>query len=99
MKAAVAGIFSSARLRFAIFVSRLLLQVGRSPVHAASRRGLELFPLAASCRDSVLDRLADRMLGIGDHRPGPRCGFTRSLRRLASAELDGLGPKLLDLFA
>src|SRR6476646_6713553 len=97
MNADVAGIFSSARLRFAILLSRLLLEVRRGLVHAASCRSLELFPLAPRRRDAVLDRLADRMLGIGDHRPGPRSGLTRSLRRLASAELDGLGPKLLDL--
>src|SRR5712692_84435 len=96
MKAEVAGIFSSARLRLAI-AGRLFLQVGRRPLDPAGRCRLELPALALGCRDSVLDRLADRVLRIGDHGPRPLRRVARPLHGLATAELDGLAAQAVDL--
>src|SRR5207237_4331199 len=89
MNAEVAGIFSSARFRLAMS-GALLLQVGR-PLHLPRRSRLELFTLPLRRRNAVLDRLADRVVGVGDHLPRP-------LRRVACA-LDGVTAAAFGWFA
>src|SRR6266571_365107 len=96
MKADVAGIFSSARLRLAMG-RRLFLQVGRSLLHPAGRGRLELLSLALCRRDAVLDRLADGVIRVGDHGPRPLRRVPRPLHGLAAAELDGLAAQAVDL--
>src|SRR2546423_1594778 len=98
MNADDAGIFSSARLRFAI-LGRLLLEVRAGALRALRGSGLELFALALGRRDPVLDRFAHRVLRVGDDRPRPLRGVARALHRLAPAQLDRLGAQALDLFA
>src|SRR3989442_10610872 len=68
----------------------LFLQVGRGPLDPARSRRLELFPLAAGRGHAVLDRLADRVLGIGDHGPRFLRGLPCALDPLAAPQLDGL---------
>src|SRR2546427_11463715 len=75
----------------------LFLQVGRGPLDPARSRRLELFSLAAGRSHAVLDGLADRVLGIGDHGPGLRGGFPRALDRLAAAPLPGLAAQAFGL--
>src|SRR2546430_11085979 len=89
MNADVAGIFSSARFRLAI-PGCLFLQVGRGPLHPARSCRLELFPLAAGRGHAVLDRLADRVLGIGEHGSRLCRGLPSALGRLAAPPLRGL---------
>src|SRR5947209_14277360 len=95
MNADTAGIFSSARLRFAMRV-RLFLQVGR-PLHLARGGRLELFTLALGRGDAVLDRLADRVIGVRDHGPRPLRRLARPLHGLAAAQLDRLAAQAFDL--
>src|SRR5207249_73967 len=80
-------------------VARLLLQVGARALHPARGRRLQLFPLALGGRDAVLDRLADRVLGVRHRRPRACRRLTGTLHRLAAAELDGLRAQALDLFS
>src|SRR5260370_5856429 len=95
MNADVAGIFSSARFRFAI-VWGLFLQVGR-PLHLPRRSRLQLFALALGRCHAVLDGLADRVIRVGDHLPRPLRGVASALDRLAAAQLDGLGAQAVEL--
>src|SRR5579864_6001113 len=98
MNAGVAGILSSARLRFAnSWVLELILVFGRL-LHLAHRARFQLFSLALGGRDPVLDRLADRVVRVGDHLPRPLRRVLRPLHRLASAQLDGLAAQAVDLF-
>src|SRR5260370_24297736 len=95
MNADVAGIFSSARFRFAI-VWGLFLQVGR-PLHLPRRSRLQLFALALGRRHAVLDGLADRVIRVGDHLPRPLRGVASALDRLAAAQLHGLAAQAVYL--
>src|SRR5947209_5962126 len=95
MNAEVAGIFSSARFRLAMS-GALLLQVGR-PLHLPRRSRLELFTLPLRRRNAVLDRLADRVVGVGDHLPRPLGRVARALDGLTAAQLDGLAAQAVDL--
>src|SRR5260370_3641404 len=95
MSADVAGIFSSARFRFAI-VWGLFRQVGR-PLHLPRRSRVQLFALALGRRHAVLDGLADRVIRVGDHLPRPLRGVASALDRLAAAQLDGLATQAVDL--
>src|SRR5260370_5903016 len=68
MNAVDAGIFSSARSRF-IYLGLAFLAVG--PAHLARGRRLQLLALSLRGRDPVLDRLADRVVGVGNHLTRP----------------------------
>src|SRR5690348_1873630 len=98
MKAGVAGIFSSARLRLAIG-RRLLLQARRRRWHAARGRSLELFALSLCRRDSILDRLANRVVGVGRYVTRALRRLARPLHGLAAAQLDRLAAQAVDLLA
>src|SRR5207245_8291367 len=76
--------------------SGLILQVRRA-LHLPGCSRLELFTLALGGRDPVLDRLADRVLRIGDHGPRSLRRLARTLDRLAAAQLDGLAAQAFDL--
>src|SRR6267142_5635855 len=91
MKSGDAGILSSARSRLANLRARSFLGVfavdGR--VDLAGGGGFELLAAALRGSHSVLDRLADRVPGVGHSYPRALRGLLGSLRRLAGAELDG----------
>src|SRR6476646_10551252 len=97
MKTVEAGIFSSARSRLATSLVGVLA-VGRL-LQLSRRRRLELLALPLRRRDAVLDRLADRVLRVGDHLPRPLRGFLGLLDRLAPGELDRLAADRVDLAA
>src|SRR5205809_1241950 len=96
MNSADAGIFSSARLRFAMFLP-LLLQVRARALHPAGCGRLELFALALGGRHAVLDRFADRVLRVRHDRPRALRRVAGTLYRLASAQLDRFRAQALDL--
>src|SRR3981189_3511089 len=91
-----AGILSSARFRFATCASSLFLAVRRL-LHLARGGRFQLLTLSLRGRDPVLDRFAHRVLRVADHLPRTLGGILRALHRLASAELDGLAAKAVDL--
>src|SRR6266849_525099 len=88
MKAVDAGIFSSARSRFATL--SLLGFLAVDLLHLAGCRGLQLLALALRRRNSVLDRLAHRVIGVGDHLPRLLRRILRPLHGLAARQLDRL---------
>src|SRR5713226_2730896 len=94
MKADDAGIFSSARSRF-IYLRLAFLAVGL-PQLACGRR-LQLLALALRGRDPVLDRLADRVVGVGDHLARPLRNLPGFLYGLAARQLNGLALEAIDL--
>src|SRR5713226_5566981 len=96
MKADDAGIFSSARSRF--MALRLAFFAVGLP-HLARGRRLQLVTLSLRRRDPVLDRLADRMVGVGDHLARPLGNLSGLLHRLAAGQLDRLAPHSVDLAA
>src|SRR6266705_3536482 len=80
----------SVRLRPSWLPSLLDLRAGR---------GLELLASPLRRRHAVLDRLADRVVGVGHDRPRPLRGFFCLLHGLARRELDGLAAQVVDLAA
>src|ERR1700682_6318546 len=87
MKADDAGILSSARLRFATRSSSLFLDVRVCGLlHLARRRRLQLLALALGRGDTILDGLADRVVGVGHHLACSLCRILGPLHRLASRE-------------
>src|ERR1700737_4595776 len=96
MKAGVAGIFSSARSRLAM--SPYLFPIC-SLLHLPRRGRLELLALSLRRRHAVLDRLAYRVIRVGDRLPGSLRGILGPLDRIAASELDRLGPQAVDLRA
>src|SRR5258708_15366224 len=95
MKAGEAGIFSSARSRLAM---SYLFPV--CPLLHLPRRGrLELLSLSLGRSHAILDRLAHRVLRVGDRLPRPLRGILGPLDSFAAAQLDGLAPQAVDLRA
>src|SRR5579859_8124373 len=100
MKVEFAGILSSARSRLAIPGLLFLLGAAvRGLLDLRARRGLELLAPPLRRRHAVLDRLADRVVGVGHDRPRLLRGFLRLLHGLARGQLDRLAAQVVDLAA
>src|SRR4029077_2111824 len=80
-------------------VVRLLLQARRGRGHTARGRCLQLFALSLGGRDSVLDRLANRVVGVARHVTRALGRLACPLHRLAAAQLDRLAAQAVDLLA
>src|SRR5437899_6865035 len=66
-------------------------------LHLASRSRLELLALSLRRRDSVLDRLAHRVVRVGDHLARLLGRILRPLDRLAARPPDRLASNAVDL--
>src|SRR4029077_332566 len=95
MKAAVAGIFSSARSRF--IGLRVAFRAVGGPLHLARRRGLELHALPLGRRNTILDCLPDRVVWVAHNLARLLRRLLGPLHRLAARELDRLAPQVVNL--
>src|SRR5713226_2156566 len=99
MKVESAGILSSARSRFTcVYLVLVGAAVGRLLDLRASR-GFELLAPTLRRRHAVLDRFADRVVGVAHHRPRALRCFFRLLNGLARRQLHGLPTQAVDLAA
>src|SRR6267378_4360616 len=101
MKSDDAGILSSARSRLANLSSGTFLRVfavdGR--VDLADGGCLQLFATPLGGGDSILDRLADRVVRVGHRHTRALCRLLGSLYGLARAQLDRLAADAVHLAA
>src|SRR6266446_4332996 len=99
MKVESAGILSSARSRFTYVYLVLVGAAVRRLLDLRASRGLELLAPALRRCHTILDGLADRVVGVAHHRSRALRCFLRLLDWLARRQLDGLAAQVVDLAA
>src|SRR5260370_41624142 len=67
------------------------------PAHLARGRRLQFLALSLRGRNPILDRLADRVFGVGDHLARPLRSLPSFHYRLAARQLDGLALEAVHL--